>query len=479
MRSLRLALTIRLLLTLGVTTLLVGASLFWGVRYALVHAFDATLEARLASLKAACRWDGTHVDLDYVPDAMPWYQPGPEAEYFEISSVEVKADRIAASPSLGASPLPFAPGPEPVNTRLPDGRAGRLISDTFRPAPEEELDEPGKESDRARAQSSSPLLHLSVAAARSPLDSTLGTIGLAMLLAGVALAVGVVLSVGHSLRRGLAPVRDFSAGISRITVEDLSLHLPENAIPEELHPVHQRLDELCRRLDAAFQRERRFASAAAHELRTPIAELRSLLEVSLSRPREVQESREVMQESLEITSRMHGLVAALLSMARSSRPAEGVELDALDLAPLIRRVIARHEPAARAPGGQITSEVPDSLSVLADAPALESVLNNVLSNAVQYAAPSPEVRCRAHAPSSGWVRIEVRNPARDLTQDDVAHFFEPFWRRSRSRTEQEHLGLGLSVSRALVEGMGGRMEAMLDDAGEVCVHILLPAAQRA
>ena len=466
MISIRRRLTIRLLLTVGLVTGGVAAGLYIGVRAALTREFDAVLEAKAVSIESAARWDGNRVDLDFDPAIMPWYRPGHHAEYFVVRDVQEgrsPSQPIARSPSLPADKVSLMPAIDEgeLDLILPDGRNGRAISRTFKPSPDEELDKPGREQDRADALKTAPLISVSVAMSRKALDSTLATIGVSLGIAGAVLGLAMVFGVRYALSSGLAPLKEFSRVIGQIQPEALSHRVSDHGIPDELRLVRTRLNELIERLEMAFQRERTFASAAAHELRTPVAELRSLLEVATSRPRDAEQSREAMTEALGITLRLNRLISVLLALARPSRASAG--LSPIFLQPLLEQIVGRfhNQIAERAGSVHIASSQP--VSVLADPAALESILGNILSNAVDYSEPEPVIVCEIRRMNVSTIRVELTNPVNACMANDLEHFFEPFWRRDAARRNNERFGLGLTVARSLARSMGGDLTAELSE----------------
>ena len=486
MTSIRRSLTVRLLVWLGVLLLAAGVALFLGIRVALLRQFDATLHARASMLQSGTKWDGEKVDVDFTPEAMPWYRAGASAEYFEVGRVGTDGgpERVVTrSPSLGAGEWGEQRGlGEGVFDRpLPDGRRGRVEVRLFRPLPEEDLDQPGKERAREAAMRSAPMIRLAVGMGRTELDGVLRVIGLGFIAAAVALGAGLVLGIRLALASGLRPLETLSARVRGIDADALSTRLTETGLPAELRPIHARLNELLERLEGAFARERRFTSGAAHELRTPVAELRSLLEVSLSRERTAEEQRTTLGIALEVTLGMEDLVRALLALAQRSGE-EGPRVERVDAAPMLARLGARHDSVARARGGGGVECVGGAgLLVSANRAVLESVLDNVLDNAVEYALGPGRVVCSvvkgvSGGEEAGRVVIEVSNPCEGLAAQDVERFFEPFWRRSESRTDRRHLGMGLVVARCLSESMGGRLTAELGAGGRVRVMLSLRRA---
>lgn len=481
MRSIRRTLTARLLVTIGALSLIVGVVLFAGIRSAVLAQFDAALRSRLASLEAATRWNGERVDLDYVSQAMPWYEPGPNAEYFELRDTSrgpQSESVVGRSPSLESLRWDHPPEEESlfVDARLPDGRPGRVATRIFRPPPDEDLDSPGKEGEKERAIATAPTVALTVAMSRDRLDGMLRIIGVALALASIVMIVGLVIGVRFALNAGLAPLRELSAEIEQISADSLSVRLSENDMPQELRPIHARLNELIGRLEAAFDRERRFSAAAAHELRTPIAELRSLLEVSACRPRDAKELQMTVADGLLLTVRMQQLLQSLLAFARSNPRAGELRLPVVPLMPILADVVQRHEPAALIRGGSIERAGLEDVDISADPAALDRILSNVLANAVEYASPAPLIRCAVRTDEDGHVCIDVTNPVQNVRQEDLDQFFEPFWSQRRSSAERSHLGLGLAVAKGFADGMGAALSAHLVDGRTVLLRMRVRAA---
>ena len=129
-----------------------------------------------------------------------------------------------------------------------------------------------------------------------------------------------------------------------------------------------------------------------------------------------------------------------------------------------------HEPQR---GGQIRCGILDQINVRADRASLESILTNVLANAVEYSQPHPSITCEVLRREDGAVMVSVDNPVDDAARTDFDRFFEPFWRSSGSRTDRTHLGMGLAISRDLAERMGGQLDVQPHGSNEVRVRLVL------
>jgi two-component system sensor histidine kinase QseC len=261
------------------------------------------------------------------------------------------------------------------------------------------------------------------------------------------------------LRRGLAPLETLAHQASAITSASLSTRFAATGLPGELTPITTRLNELLARLESSFERERQFSSDLAHELRTPIAELRSVAEVALKWP----DARpaETDRETLAIASQLDGIVGRLLALLRSERGQLPVEWQDIYLEAEIER--ACHAVTARAEMRRVRIERPVGQLQIAhvDVVLLRSILANLLDNAVDY---SPEggtvgIEC-ASTGDTFWLRVS--NDAGDLRAEDVPRLFDRFWRGSASRSDHEHSGLGLSLARAFAEAIGCSLIATLE-----------------
>jgi signal transduction histidine kinase len=261
----------------------------------------------------------------------------------------------------------------------------------------------------------------------------------------VVLAAGAAAAAVH---RGMAPVRELARRIDRIEDPADPLGLPASAVPRELQPVVRRLDALLARLRAAFARERRFTADVAHELRTPLAVLRTGIDVALQREREVGDYRARLGELQATVDRMTAMVDSLLLLSRADGGHLAVERTSIPLAPLVDECWAPFAALAARRGLRFTSAVGDDTSVDADEAKLRMIVTNLLANAVEYTADGGTIH--ALRPSRGDAVLIVVDSGPPIPRDQLPRLFEPFWRADPARSEAGlHCGIGLPLARAL------------------------------
>lgn len=423
----------------------------------LLDAFDTALQAKASAVAALVEEREGRVRFDFSPEFLRGFGGERSRNYFQIWN---SADEsIARSPSLREENLPRQVGERAGRARfwnltLPSGRPGRATGYEFTP-----------QGSDGRSRRNARVLQLVVATDREELNGTLVKLLAAVGGCGVLLFAAVWFAVPLVLRRGLAPVDRLGEAVARIDANSLDARFSVETLPAELRPVGERLNDLLGRLAESFERERRFSADLAHELRTPIAELRSLAECALKWP----ESRGPRNDSdtLAIATQMEGLVTRMLALARGERGEMTVELESVVPAEIVETVWRLHAKRAAERGVQAKFAL-TAASVNADAFLLRSILHNLLENAADYAPEGGELRVTDEVTAEVY-RLQVANPAGDLTAADVSRMFDRFWRKEAARSEGKHSGLGLSVSRAFATAMDWRLGARIEDGWVVFV----------
>ena len=418
-----------------------GALIFWTIRASLIAQFDANLAAKAQALIAGADLDEGEVEIDSDLQEFAGFQAREADNYFEILGADGAS--LARSPSLGTSHLPVRSSgatPKYGSVKLPDGRSGRAYWRSFSPADDEGA-MPGK-------------LEVVVAAYSGGLERSLRNIMHILFVVGL---TGLVLTVGivHlGLKSGLRPLDQLAERVQTIEVTHLQERLPTVQLPRELQGIAEKLNEMLERLEAGFAREQRFSSDAAHELRTPLAELKVMTELVTRWPEEF--DREHGQEMLRVIAESEALLDKLSLLSRAGTRGAVIQRMPLDLNEGVQAGIDKVRPGAEERGLTISTHV-EGGTISTDPTLWMAILNNLLRNAVSHAPTGSQILVSASAH-----HLTVRNQVRDLDPQDVPRLFERFWRKSESRSEKGHSGLGLSIVAACSESLGGTCQATLE-----------------
>jgi signal transduction histidine kinase len=297
---------------------------------------------------------------------------------------------------------------------------------------------------------------------------------LARLRSTIAVVIAIAIATSFALvrfvlRRGLAPLDTMAAEAQSIDERSLDRRFANGALPAELEPIRTRLNDLLERLERSFDRERRFNAAVAHELRTPIAELRALSEIALRWP-ESADAEKNMADVSAVAQEMQSVVDALLTLRRVESGAESIELEPVRVDEIVRATIGAYDKAAAARNQTLKVKLAAGMTIDSHPHMLRSIISNLVSNAIEYAPEGStiEIACRVE---SDRFTLSTRNPAPDLTPEDVQHLFEPFWRKDAVRTTGSHAGLGLTLTDSLAKALGCTLSARLDSGGKLSIEI--------
>jgi two-component system OmpR family sensor kinase len=301
------------------------------------------------------------------------------------------------------------------------------------------------------------------------------------LFAGMAVAilVGVGVTGVVLTRRALRPIDRIVARARQIGESSLSERLPRPEQQDEIGRLVDTLNDMLARIEDSFEVQRRFTADAAHELQSPLSRLRTELEVTMRRPRDTAEYEETMRSCLEKVGRLSILTRELLTLARLDAEQGRAALPAVvPLGPLLEGAVRRlaSEAERRRVAIALHPSHALSLSVRCAEGLADLVFTNVLDNAVKFSPPGGQVMVDAVADGPEVV-VAVSDQGPGIPAEEISRVFERFYRgRSARATDSTGFGLGLAISRAVVEHHGGRMSVESAPGAGATFRVRLPVA---
>ncbi|MGB5330697.1 MAG: ATP-binding protein [Gammaproteobacteria bacterium] len=416
--------------------------------------FDDALYDKAQALISLTELDEEGLEFDFAEDGvMLEFQEHQVLQYYQLW--ENGVDLLIKSPSLGESDLPRL-GTEPgghqfADIKLPDGRAGRLIEINFMPRVEIEDDE--EDEDYGAVIPPAEAVTMVFSRERETLDATLFAIGSTIF--GVIVTVLLIsgLLIWRLIGNGLSPLSYLAKQVSTIDESNLDARLNhEGDQSMEIAPIENQLNHLLERLQSAFEREKRFSANAAHELRTPLSELKTLAEVALMVPDDRQQVVSFFNDIGEISGQMEKMVATLLELSRSEAGLLRTDPENIDLAQYCDE-IWQHAINGEGVNKSLLKHIPEGLVIYTDREKLGMILSNLFVNAVSYSPENAQIEISAEIRNDNVV-LEVKNASIDLKPEDILHMKDRFWRKQKIQGESGHSGLGLT----LVEALAGVMK---------------------
>ena len=319
--------------------------------------------------------------------------------------------------------------------------------------------------DEAVSRPSGRRLVVLVARSTAELEATLSVLAVELAAATGLVAVATALLVSGVVRRSIRPVASLGRQLDAIDAAALDRRLSTAELPTELAPAARRVNELLARLEASFDRERRFSEDVAHELRTPLSGLLAVTELALARERETAAYRDALCQVRSIAAEMQAMVESLLALARAEVGALATVDEPVDLKELVDGSAGLLNELAGRRGLRFTNHIAPGTRVRSDPWALRLVTQNLLANAMAYTESGGWVTARSSPDSGLWLVVADSGP--QLEAVDLERVFQRFVRLDPARRTGAHHGIGLALVRTLCTHLGLSISAENHDDGSL------------
>jgi two-component system heavy metal sensor histidine kinase CusS len=300
-----------------------------------------------------------------------------------------------------------------------------------------------------------------------------------LIIAGITLcAFAAAAILGYAaVRETLKPLRDMAGSAARVTVGALDTRIDAAQAPAELRALANALNAMLARLELGYQRLSQFTADLAHDLRTPLGNMRGASEVALARPRSVDEYQALLVSNIEECERLSRMVENVLFLARAEHPQFARSASTFAAQEELTRIADYFEGIADENG--IALRVDAKGTLRADVDLFRRAVSNLLANALRY-TPRGETVTLSAAPDAQGITVTVANPGPVIAPEHLERIFDRFYRADESRTSTAagSTGLGLAIVRTIMDLHGGTVSVQSDEAG-TRFHLHFPSARKA
>ena len=295
-----------------------------------------------------------------------------------------------------------------------------------------------------------------------------GALVIAVLVAGSVVSALIAFSV---TRRGLRPLAEITRSLERTGPAHLNERVEPSAWPRELQPLALAFDQMLDRLEDSFTRLSQFSADLAHELRTPVANLRGEAEVALTRSRTADEYREVIESSVAEFERLSATINNLLFLARAEAAQGLAERTSFDGRAAIDKIAGYFGTLAEERHVTITCK--GAGEIYADALLFSRAVGNLIENALRFTPDGGRIEISLDV-KAAQTELSVRDNGSGIETQHLPRIFDRFYRADSARSSQGS-GLGLSLVKSIMDLHGGSATAHSEPGKGTIVTLVFPS----
>ncbi|ATC85102.1 sensor histidine kinase [Pseudoalteromonas arctica] len=431
--------------------------------------FNQSLTNKANYLKTLVEDDNNVVEFDFAGEFMSEYEAADATEFYQLWHGRDVFERSDSLELYENANLPFLEMPinesKIIDYELPNGRDGRALISHF----------VAQKDDRNPTHSAVfNTMTLAIAAPTAELNKVLIIIDVVFILTCVLGVFGVRYLVTRIVNKGLHPLHNLNDQIKLLDITGVAQTIESDFKVEEIEPIRNELNKFITVNQQLYSNEKRLTSDIAHELKTPIAELISLSEVAIRYPDDKRISDTYTSDVLNISQRMKTIVSNLLLLQRSSSSTMQLNAQNIILNNLVNQIIDEltfKHPTIKT---RLNNEISDELTLNADEFSLNTILCNLIDNALFYGLPEAPIKLTAVNNSTN-MSISVSNKVnKPLSSEQLTAIFDPLYQLDSSRTNNQRHGLGLSIVQSLCNLNGFTITASNTENNTLTFILTLP-----
>lgn len=433
---------------IGIILLVVFLSLDFILDAWVDQQFDDALVEKSNYFKSLVEVESDGIEFEYHKGFMPQFEREEEAQYFQIWLGESTFAKSQSLSYFDDVDLDYQDVPTHesriFDIKLPDGNMGKAISARFQPQLSSDVDP----TDVTYIET----MYLTLAISNQRVSNILLMADLSLIFVFITAIFGIRMVVIKVVDRELDSLYLLNKEISELdeNVQGIQSNPKES---KEISPIRKELNRYIELNIQNVANEKRLSSDIAHELKTPIAELISLSEMNIRFPDDIRISATYKEDVLSIASNMKDIVNQLMMLNQSASGYYRIEKKDIDINIFAERISAELQFKYPDIFTRLTfTSSLESSFIHADKFSLETIVKNLLDNALFYSAENTDVIASIRYDSVSHIMLEVRNTtAIKLTQENLDNLFKPLYQADSSRTHTDRHGLGLSIVKNIAQ----------------------------
>jgi len=436
--------------------------------------FDRTLDRQASAIIGITEQDEDGVELEIYEEAMPAYFLPESSDHFEVH--DTAGNRLFASESMIDSSLGFQlpPSKEPVfeDATLANGLDVRLVHRLY--FPKIDIDDEngdagaskpfypaGQVIDEGELKIIPTQVVVTIATSRHPLKKVMNEINGLLLISGLITTVVLVLLQLRAIKSAARPINALATELNSRSEGDMTDQVMVDSQIVELDMLATRFNGLLESVNQSMVREKAFSSNLAHEIRTPIAEMQSLLEVNNLWPEDPEIRNNLSANLLSSLKRMELLVTNILAIGRGE--AENLDTSGrYSINDGLNQLLTAHRQSIEKNSLRFELNIDAACAASSGSAQWPVILNNLISNAVEHSPSGSTISVNLTQDNqTGQFDFRIANPAGELDHADMTKVFDRLWQKDKSRTSNKHNGLGLSLVKTFSDLLGYRLDACI------------------
>ncbi|MGB3727602.1 MAG: HAMP domain-containing sensor histidine kinase [Glaciecola sp.] len=432
--------------------------------------FERAMYNKASLLTTLVDEDADGVEFDFAGEFMPEFEGKGKAdpEYYQLwrdGEVFERSDTMDLFSTTTFEHQKLKVGTKLIKEiTLPDGRSGQILYYSFFPQVDSDDRADFQKLTERTGNKQKPML-LAYALSLEKLNFLTWLIDISFIVAAIAVIFIVRFVVKRAVSSGLMPLEEFSESLVHISLADKTAEVKLKNKVVELLPIQESINQFISDNRSLYLKEQRMTSDMAHELKTPVAELINLAEVTLKFPNDPILSKTFTSDVLAISKRLENVVSNIMLFHRYTN--ETFEKnDVFDLSQVIMRL------SEKLPRIELKSQA--DMLITSNLFAFETIVSNLLKNAVTYSPENSPIKVNISALADNTVQLSISNICvSPLCNEDLKLMFDPLWQKDSSRTSTENFGLGLSIVKSFTKALGGEIRTEVAD-GIIYFHLSLP-----